>query len=106
LKISELVILIFSAMGARVAILDLRSVGKDLVAGPTEALRLRGRIAALPLVEGDYSLGLYINAGTIREDFLDLTRLTILSKSSRSEIPPYAVQHRGLVELEHTVSLD
>ncbi len=106
LKISELVILIFSAMGARVAILDLRSVGKDLVAGPTEALRLRGRIAALPLVEGDYSLGLYINAGTIREDFLDLTRLTILSKSSRSGIPPYAVQHRGLVELEHTVSLD
>ena len=106
MRFSELVILIHSALGVRVAILDLRGGGVDLMRGKTGSLKLRSRVDSLPLVEGDYSLGLYVAGGVIRADFLDLARLTMARSIVSSEIPPYAVEYRGLVELGHEVSAE
>jgi lipopolysaccharide transport system ATP-binding protein len=102
-RLDELAILIYSSLGRRTAVLDLRSAGAPFRSDESGAFRLKGEIKNLPLVEGDYNVGLYINSGDVKGDYLDLLSLTISGQGCLGQPVPYPAAYRGLVELDFNV---
>jgi lipopolysaccharide transport system ATP-binding protein len=103
-SILDLHFLIYSAYGVRLAIVDLRSTSSasyQLAAG--EQLTLEGTLDALPFVEGDYRVGLFLKTGDYYGDYLDLTTLSILNVVHAGSQVPHKPAHRGLVELNFRV---
>ncbi len=98
--LTEFKLLIYSASNTRVAIVDLRQNSGGHRLDADHPLRLTGTIHSLPFVEGDYSIGIYINSPDINRDFLDLTRLTVHAAPNPRGIVPYPVRFRGVVELD------
>jgi len=81
-RLNEMALLIFSNLGARVAILDLRPHGLANRRLDSTSLTLRGNIRSLPLVEGDYQIG------------------------APSDHVPFPAMHRGLVELDFSLTIN
>ena len=79
-------ILIYSELGTRVAILDLRLKGILDIPLSMGMLRIRGKIQEVPLVEGNYRVGLYIF-----EQKIIGTISWILRLSGYSRLKPMAV---------------
>ena len=93
-------ILIYTELGTRIAVIDLRQTGLRDIEVCETGLMVEGRIHALPLVEGDYRIGLYIATDEHQDNYLDLAMFSVMSRVSAREFVPYAAFHRGLVELE------
>ncbi|MDP2318344.1 MAG: ABC transporter ATP-binding protein [Acidobacteriota bacterium] len=102
-RINELAVLIYSTTEVRVAIVDLRAAGLPAVLSPGEARNVRGRILSLPLVEGDYRMGLYVGSSDFIGDLADLAQLTVHSGLGDRAHTPYPAEHRGLLELEFRI---
>jgi hypothetical protein len=102
----DIVILLYAGLGTRVAIVDLRAPRSNYRLTPGQPLQIRGVIHSLPLVEGDYSVGLYIDCGDFSKDVYDLTRLSIVRTETGSELSPRHPQHRGVLELSYEYSAD
>lgn len=102
--ITELQILIYTSHNVRAAVLDLRpfSLPESLI--PGETWEMSGEITSLPFVEGDYSLGLYLNTGAYLDNFFDLTTITVRARATTHGIAPYPIMYRGLVELPLTIN--
>jgi hypothetical protein len=96
-------LLFYSVYGSRVAILDLRLPGNPYSLEEGRPLRLRGTVKSLPLVEGDYRVGLHVACTEYYGDYLDLTSLTVFSQPDREDNVPYPAAHRGFVELQRTL---
>ncbi|MEO8196927.1 MAG: polysaccharide ABC transporter ATP-binding protein [Thermoanaerobaculia bacterium] len=99
LRVTDLSILIYSELGVRVAIVDLRMASSTHRVSPIEPLKISGQILDLPLVEGTYSIGLFIACGELRGDFHELTTLEVIRPTSGSELAPYASRDRGFLDL-------
>ena len=52
------------------------------------------------LVEGEYTAGLYLVAGTHVGDIYDLASFDVTAAPTPPPVPPYAPAQRGYVELE------
>jgi lipopolysaccharide transport system ATP-binding protein len=105
-ELAEIAILLYSGLGTRIAILDLRTTTRGYRFGPGQPLKLRGRIHSLPLVEGDYSLGLYVNCGDLQDDLYDLVSLTVTHAPKNQGFAPYSPHDRGIFELSHELELE
>ena len=101
-RLAEMAILIYSNLGVRVAILDLRPHGIENFTIDSSPLLLRGTIHSLPLVEGDYQMGLYVAYDAISENFFDLARLQLTAPAQGAHVP-YPAIHRGLVEVDFSL---
>ncbi len=101
-RIDSLVILIYSSLGARVSILDLRHAGFPLYINE-KPLSIRGTIKNVPFVEGEYSLGLYVESSQVRENFLELAKMTV-TNGSNAEFIPYHASVRGIVQLKYEIN--
>jgi lipopolysaccharide transport system ATP-binding protein len=99
-RVESIAILIYSSLGIRVAILDLRSPNAPYQLDGMNPLRIRGLIKSLPLVEGDYRAGLYIESENTRNNFLDLVEISVKNKPHDDNKLPYPAGVRGVVELE------
>jgi lipopolysaccharide transport system ATP-binding protein len=99
--ISELCILIYSRMGTRVAILDLRNSRNTYRAESGRAVRLEGTVRNVPLVPADYIVGLYVNSTVFKGDILDIAALTIVRAAEQQSITPYAAHDSGYVQLDY-----
>jgi lipopolysaccharide transport system ATP-binding protein len=100
IRLEGLAILVYSSSGARVAILDLRPkgiVGRNL---NSESLTVTGSLRSVPLVEGDYQLGLYLHSDLGAANFLDLASLQVTCQPRSDGYVPYPAAVRGCVELE------
>ena len=97
--LDALVILIYSLSGTRVAILDLRKIRFPFHLNK-ERLNIEGIIKTLPLVEGEYQIGLYLECNEIRKDFLDIIHLQVRRQYGKDEIVPYLPRYRGFLELD------
>ena len=102
-KLNELAVLIYSATGSRIAIMDLRPWGVRHLHVGVDGITLRGRIKALPLVEGKYQVGLYVVSDTQGGDFLDLGSFSVSTTIGRNGHIPYPAVYRGVVELDFTL---
>lgn len=98
--LSDLSLLFYSSLNTRLALVDLRSLGLPATIPAGETWTVQGEIKSLPLVEGDYSLGLTVNTGEFCENVLDLTGFTVTAREREDGIAPYAVMYRGNVELQ------
>jgi lipopolysaccharide transport system ATP-binding protein len=99
-KVSEVAILIYSALEMRVAIIDLRSAALPARIGEGREWTVSGRVTRLNLVEGDYRLGLHVNSSDYVGDVADVVELAVLGRERAGEHAPYPAAHRGVVELE------
>lgn len=100
--LDDIVLLFFSEQGVRIAIVDLRSPGRDYSIGPHRPQGFDVKIK-IPFVEGTYYLGLYVQCGDCRGDFKDLSRLNVIGMSPQLPPPRYEVHWRGMIELEHSI---
>jgi lipopolysaccharide transport system ATP-binding protein len=103
LRLDEIAILIYSSLGRRLGIIDLRRADRIYKLDHTVTESISGSIRNLPLVEGDYQIGLYLNWGLIKGDFYDLLDLHVLNGASPGEVVPYHPSVRGVVELQYEV---
>jgi lipopolysaccharide transport system ATP-binding protein len=102
-NLSELAVLIYSVFGARIAILDLRRPDGQMSIDPDHPYRISGTIKDLPLVEGDYRIGLFLNCAEYYGDYHDLASLTVSAAIRENALPPYPAHYRGALELDYDV---
>jgi lipopolysaccharide transport system ATP-binding protein len=100
--ITDIALLICSSSGQRVAIIDLRSEEGAYRVTPGKTLIIKVKVAQIPFVEADYSLGLWINSSSVCDLFTNLRTFTILPTESKGGVVPREPEHRGYVEL-HTL---
>ncbi len=106
-RLNDLHLLIYSAYGVRVSIVDLRNPTVEnysLSAG--KPFTLKGTIKELPFIEGDYKVGLFVECSEYHSDFFDLKVLTVSGRVSTGANIPHRAMYRGLVEIEHTFTVE
>jgi lipopolysaccharide transport system ATP-binding protein len=101
-ELRECAVLIYSVRGIRVAILDLRETKMLPIKYERGRFSLLTNIISLPLVEGEFTVGLWLVTDTSRADFLDLEDFLIKAPAVTSKFVPYSVEHRGIVVLNAT----
>ncbi len=96
-------LLFYNAAGVRVGIVDLRSklVGNRMVEGEYTSLNIH--IDRLNLIEGEYSLGLYLNTTDRSGDIYDLAVINVEEKHNDSGIAPYEQQYRGIINFNYEI---
>jgi lipopolysaccharide transport system ATP-binding protein len=105
-ELKEMAIGLYSGLGTLIAILDLRTTKLNYRFGPGQPLKLRGSIRSLPLVEGEYSIGLYLNCGDLHDLIYDLASITVTREFEKREVVPYSPLDRGFLELSHEFDLE
>ena len=103
LRLDDIAMLIYSSMRRRLAIIDLRKADGTYRLNGMGVETISGTIQSLPLVEGEYPIGLYLNWGEVSGDFYDLVDLRVSSTASSADRVPYDVSVRGVVELSYIV---
>ena len=104
-QLRECAILVYSAKGMRLAIVDLRECGVVPLRYGSGEFAIRMRITSLPLVEGDLTLGLYLVTNQFVGNLLDVAELTIVASQSAGRFIPYPADVRGLLVLNATTSV-
>ncbi|MEO7931656.1 MAG: polysaccharide ABC transporter ATP-binding protein [Chthoniobacterales bacterium] len=102
IPVSEYCALIYNDLGQRVAICDMRS-DKSIFFQKNQVIKTVIQINNIPLIEGVYHVGLWIDSTAIRKDFLDLASFEILSPIR--SVAPYEKPLRGFVELNQSHSI-
>jgi lipopolysaccharide transport system ATP-binding protein len=99
-QIRECAILLYSLKGFRVAILDVR----ESVALPFRYEKgwfsLNTRIGALPVVEGGYTIGLYLRTDSFVGDLMDLKDFTVHAAWCANDFMPYHADVRGILAVK------
>ena len=98
--VEHLCLLVSTLRETRVAVVDLRSVAGPYRAAAGQTLTVTREVRRLPLVEGDYKLGLYLRSRDTAGDFHDLGSLAVAPAEARPAVVPYPAVHRGFVEPE------
>jgi lipopolysaccharide transport system ATP-binding protein len=104
LTVDSVVILFYSTMGGRVAVVDLRQPESGYRLDERTPLKLRGTIKSIPFVEGEYSAGIFFASAKVTNNYLNLINLTVLPKKVIGGVIPYPSNVRGLVELSYIFS--
>lgn len=102
-QLNNIAILIYNNLGQRMAILDFRSLVYNNNMEQGQIINFTTKIVKLPLIEGDYSLGLYMTTPNEHFNVLDIEHFTVLPPKIIQSTPfiPYDVKYRGVVELNH-----
>lgn len=104
-RIRECAVLFYSVRGIRVAICDIRQSHTLPLAYGVGRFAILVEIADLPLVEGDYSIGLYIITDGFSGNLFDLDDVEVAAPQKHYDFIPYAADDRGLVVLESASSV-
>ncbi|MDJ1175407.1 ABC transporter ATP-binding protein [Roseofilum capinflatum] len=99
-QIEEVAVLIYSCLGTRVAILDLRQPDTKYIVSEINQTTIK--IKSFYLIEGSYRMGLYIRADEIYKDFLDLLTINVRA-CDINKIVPYPKEVRGFVKLDFKI---
>ncbi len=103
-KINHVTLLIYSSQELRVAIVDFRSAALPVSMAAGDTWTLKGWITSLPLVEGDYRIGLGLGTADFFGDKSGLVELRVGARARAGDHVPYPAAHRGLVELEFGIN--
>jgi hypothetical protein len=94
---------IYSVSGQLVSIIDLRSAAGPYRLNSGAKLVIRSHVAALPFVESDFNLALYINAASVCRSFTNLLVFSVLPAEFAEGVVPREPRFRGLIELNKRV---
>jgi lipopolysaccharide transport system ATP-binding protein len=103
-RIRECALLIYSAKGVRVGIIDMRASGALPFRYTEGQIGMNARINTLPLVDGLYSVGLYLVTDGFYGDLLDLSHFTI-GAPRESKYVPYPAEVRGVITIDAAISI-
>jgi lipopolysaccharide transport system ATP-binding protein len=98
-QIRECAVLIYSLKGFRIAVVDVREGGGFPFKFDIGCFAIRVRVAALPLVEGTYTVGLWLVANAFAGNLLELGDFSVTATRSSSDFVPYHAEYRGVVVL-------
>jgi ABC-type polysaccharide/polyol phosphate transport system ATPase subunit len=104
-QIRECAVLFYSGRGIRVAICDIRQSHALPFAYGVGRFTIFVEIANLPLVEGDYSIGLYIITRGFSGNLFDLDDVEVVAPQKHYDFISYPADARGLVVLESASSV-
>jgi hypothetical protein len=104
-QIRECAVLIYSVKGFRVAIVDIRECGELPFNFEAGYFAIRARIAAMPLVEGDYTVGLWLVANTFADTLSELEDFRVAAIGWSGNFTPYQAEKRGIIELKAETSV-
>jgi hypothetical protein len=99
-RVIELAVLVYSSLDARIAIIDFRSAGLPISLAREQALKITCRIKTLPLIEGEYRLGIYVATSDFIGDLLNLVELSVNPKVRSGQYVPHPAAVRGVLELD------
>ena len=99
-RVQAIAVLIYSSLGVRVAVLDLRRPGNVYKLDGSKAFTIRGEVASLPLIGGEYRIGLWVESGETRDNYLDLRTLRVLPRTTCDSIIAYPPTVRGVLNLD------
>jgi lipopolysaccharide transport system ATP-binding protein len=105
-QLYECALLFYSTKGLRVAVVDTRESGLVPFRYEEGKFALIVHISTLPLVEGDFTIGLYIVSTEFAGNLLELAELAIVAPRSRRGFVTYPSDVRGVVVLSASASLE
>jgi lipopolysaccharide transport system ATP-binding protein len=103
-RFNEIAPFIEDSLGRRVALIDFRQASGLHEAGPGRNLHLRAAITALPLIEGEYRVGLFVRTFEAHSLMLDVLTLDVTPPRDTDMIP-YRTDIRGVVALDYSISV-
>lgn len=104
--ITDFCLLIYSAKGIRITIIDLRPFIKDFVREENKLI-LTGEVENMNLVEGEYSIGLFCVIDEVRKELLDINQIRVKQALNMHEnVKPYLSQYRGHLELMNNIKVN
>jgi hypothetical protein len=95
-RLLECALLIDAIAGVRVAVVDIRESGRLPFAYVAGKFTVRVRIDALPLVDGDFTLGLWLVTESFRG--AELPHFRVVARKNHTDFVPYE-KNRGWVVL-------
>jgi lipopolysaccharide transport system ATP-binding protein len=104
-RLDELAVILNDGMARRVGVIDMRQGTHQLRCTAARPLRLRASLASLPLVEGEYRVGLFIKGNHLEQLRHDLVTIEVTPRSTH-EFVPVRAELRGVVDLAYTVVAD
>ncbi len=101
----ECAILLCTRRGDRVAVIDTRDSEQLPFSFHPGGFRITVDISRVPLVEGDYTLGLVVRADIGWHELVELADLTVISGGS-NRLGRIAPEWRGVVELDSSMRVE
>jgi lipopolysaccharide transport system ATP-binding protein len=97
-RIGSIVLLFYNELDQRVGIVDLRSQDLTLRSSKELLITIKGMINNFPGVPGNYKIGLYLESTYCTGDFLDLSRINVISSQDNNMVP-YSPVVSGIFEI-------
>jgi lipopolysaccharide transport system ATP-binding protein len=104
-QIHECALILSSAMGMRVAVIDPREANVLPLRFKAGRFEIRVRIASLPLVDGDFTVGLWLVTDRFIGELFELEDFTVATSRSSLQFAPYPAALQGVVVLNCAVSV-
>jgi ABC-type polysaccharide/polyol phosphate transport system ATPase subunit len=104
-KIHECAVLVYSLKGMRIAIVDIRESGMLPLRYDGGRFGIVVGVAALQLVDGDFSLGLYLVTDGFGGNLQELVDFSISTSHASKGFLPYPAEVQGFVVLNATTSM-
>lgn len=101
--VSGIALLVYNEMNERVGIVDLRSEKLFKESQSQQTLDFSVQIHKMGIVEGEFSLGLFVSSNLCQGDFYDLQKFHV--KMPDTDILPYEKQYRGYVAFDHHMDI-
>jgi hypothetical protein len=102
--VDDLCVLICVEHDLRVAAMDLKGLAIPVQLAAGEERTFTVRIESLPLIERDYSIGVFIRSSTDHLDSYGLASFEVVAPRRESTGTVYNPRDRGLVELAYAAA--
>ncbi len=97
---TSLVIYILDKFDQKLAFIDLRSKELNEKSDRSTDFSIKGTLKNLPLLPGQYFLGIHIQSNLLYNDFDNLIQFDVTQKPLLNEILPYPLHIRGTMEID------
>jgi lipopolysaccharide transport system ATP-binding protein len=101
-RIDELTALVQDGLNRRVGVIDFRQPDAPYRTNGQDTLKLSARLRALPLVEGEYRIGLSIRCDQVHRTIDDIVTLDVIGKAE-GDVVPYGAAVRGVVSFDYAI---
>lgn len=104
MRIQELAVLVHDTLNRRVGVIDFRRPQGPYESNGQDPLKVTAQLGSLPLVEGEYRIGLSLRTDAAHDIVYDLTTLDVIAQSDLAFVP-YNPAIRGVVAFDYTIDV-